>query len=153
MYSTYSIRTTEQTILLYLYVHVLSIPLTAISAMQFNSSDSPMTDNLKFPQTEDLLNFIVTTIPAEIEIPAELLEERLNQQIGEHGIIPRVLINGSTVWKISQLKISQLTHTLYISMKLVQKHMQTDPIYIMQKMEMISAYLLIWGPTNQYFVV
>ncbi len=73
-------------------MHVLSIPLTAISAMQFNSSDSPMTDNLRFPQTEDLLNFIVTTIPAKIEIPVELLEERLNQQIGERRIIPHVLM-------------------------------------------------------------
>ncbi len=79
--------------------------------MQFNSSDSPMIDNLKFPQTEDLLNFIVTTIPAEIEIPAELLEERLNQQIGERGIIPRVLINGSTVWKFSQLMQKMAVHT------------------------------------------
>ena len=67
--------------------------------MQLNSSDSPMTDNLRFPQTEDLLNFMVTTIPAEIEIPALLLEERLSQQNGEHRIILCVF-NGSAVWKV-----------------------------------------------------
>ncbi len=56
--------------------------------MQFNSSVGPsLFDDLQFPQEDDLLNFTnSTTVPAVIEIPAELLLERLGQINGEQKI-------------------------------------------------------------------
>ncbi len=52
--------------------------------MQFNSSITPSIDDLRFPEVADLLNFInSSTVPAEIQIPAEFLKERINQLNGD----------------------------------------------------------------------
>ncbi len=70
----------------YIANYVLFFLYTAVSAMLFNSSATPsLNDGLQFPQKDDLLNFAnSSTVPAEIEIPAELLTERLSQLNGEH---------------------------------------------------------------------
>ena len=55
-----------------------------MSAMQFNSIVEPMFDDIQFPQEDDLLNFTNSiTVPAIIQIPAELLVERLGQLNGK----------------------------------------------------------------------
>ena len=54
----------------------------AISAKQYDITEKANSGDLRFPQEQDLVNYTgaaASVTPASVEIPANLLRERLNQ--------------------------------------------------------------------------
>ena len=54
----------------------------AISAKQYDVTEQVDSEDLRFPQEEDLVNYDIestSVTPANVQIPVDLLKERLNQ--------------------------------------------------------------------------
>ena len=60
----------------------------AISASRYDGSDPPVNnEGLNFPSAEDLANFATDIEPVMVQVPFEVIQERLQSQNGGNNIM------------------------------------------------------------------
>ena len=65
----------------------------AISASRYDGSDPPVNnEGLNFPSTEDLANFATDIEPVMVQVPFEVIQERLQGQNRGNNIMVEIII-------------------------------------------------------------